>query len=255
MNDVDLSRRAALLSVAASGAVLLSGCAAHAQTAKPGAETAPLPSTTPQGGPGVGKHVVEPLPFHPSSLKGLSEKLIASHHDNNYAGAVKNLNRAEEELSRVTKETPAFVVGGLKQSELVFRNSATLHELYFGNLGGDGKASGAVEKALSETNSGFARWEELFRATGASLGGGSGWVVTGWDLHRNAPVTFWSGNHSQVLASTIPLLVMDMYEHAYQMDYGAAAAKYIDAFFANVHWDEVNRRFERAKKAAVALRG
>jgi Fe-Mn family superoxide dismutase len=249
--DRDLSRRSALLSVAASGAVLLSGCVARAQT-KPAA--APAPSSSPRGSGEPGKHAVEPLPFNAASLKGLSEKLIVSHHDNNYAGAVKNLNRTEEELSRVTKDTPAFIVGGLKQSELTFRNSATLHELYFENLGGDGKPSGAVEKALADANGGFGRWEELFRATGASLGGGSGWVITGWDLHRSAAVTFWSGNHSQVLASTVPLLVMDMYEHAYQMDYGAAAAKYIDAFFANIQWEEVGRRLERAKKAGAALR-
>ncbi|WP_394827873.1 superoxide dismutase [Pendulispora albinea] len=207
--------------------------------------------------PGIafaGKHQVEPLPFRASALEGLSEKMMVSHHDNNYAGAVKNLNRVEEELSRVTKETPAFVVGGLKQSELTFRNSATLHELYFANLGGGGRPSGSIEKVLGEAYGSFGRWEELFRTTGASLGGGSGWVVTTWDLHRDAPYTFWSGNHTQAFSASATLLVMDMYEHAYQMDYGAAAAKYIDAFFANIHWDEVNRRLERARRAAAALR-
>ncbi|WP_394836420.1 hypothetical protein LVJ94_05885 [Pendulispora rubella] len=207
--------------------------------------------------PGIafaGKHEPKPLPFQPSALKGLSEKMMVSHHDNNYAGAVKNLNRVEEELSRVTKETPAFVVGGLKQSELTFRNSATLHELYFANLGGDGRPSGNIEKVLGEAYGSFGRWEELFRATGASLGGGSGWVVTTWDLHRDVPYTFWSGNHTQAFSASATLLVMDMYEHAYQIDYGAAAAKYIDAFFANIHWDEVNRRLERARRAAAALR-
>ncbi|WP_394846840.1 hypothetical protein LZC95_05165 [Pendulispora brunnea] len=213
-----------------------------------------LLNPVPQGIAFAGKHEVKPLPFQPSSLKGLSEKLMVSHHDNNYAGAVKNLNRVEEELSRVTKETPAFVVGGLKQSELTFRNSATLHELYFANLGGNGRPSGDIEKVLGEAYGSFPRWEELFRATGASLGGGSGWVVTTWDLHRDVPYTFWSGNHTQAFSASATLLVMDMYEHAYQMDYGAAAAKYIDAFFANIHWDEVNRRLERARRAAAALR-
>lgn len=263
MNDTHetaLSRRAALVSVAAGGAVLLSGCAAHAEAASPRrAVPSPPPSIVPPsvtaGISVAGRHAVIPLGFNPTSLRGLSEKLIVSHHDNNYGGAVKNLSKIEEELSRVTKDTSPFVVGGLKQSELGYRNSATLHELYFGNLGGDGHASGPVEKVLEDAYGGFARWEELFRATGGSLGGGSGWVVTVWDLHRDVPYTFWSGNHTQAFAASVPLLVMDMYEHAYQMDYGAAAAKYIDAFFANIQWDEVNKRLERARKAAAALRG
>lgn len=255
VSNEDLSRRAALLSVAAGSAVLLSGCAANAH-AKPASMPNSAPALPVRTGIALaGRHIAAPLPFNPATLRGLSEKLLVSHHDNNYAGAVKNLNRVEDELSRVTKETPPFVVGGLKQSELMFRNSATLHELYFANLGGGGTASGAIEKLLADAYGGFARWEELFRVTGASLGGGSGWVITGWDIHRDVPFTFWSGNHTQVASANLPLLVMDMYEHAYQMDHGAATARYIDAFFANIQWDEVNRRLERARKAAAALRG
>lgn len=260
-----VSRRTALLSLGAGAASLAAGCTARAQGAPPRAPAggpapprAPATIASPPGtAPPVaaGTHAVKPLPFRPDGLRGLSERLIVSHHENNYGGAVKNLNRVEGELARVTKDTPAFVVGGLKQSELVYRNSATLHELYFGNLGGDGRASGGAQAAIAQAYGGFGRWEELFRSTGASLGGGSGWVVLAYDLHRDGLSTFWSGNHSQVQASSAPLLVMDMYEHAYQIDYGAAAAKYIDAFFVNVQWDEVNRRLERARRAAAALRG
>jgi len=152
--------------------------------------------------------------------------------------------------------TPApFVVAGLRQSELTFRNSKTLHEAYFGNLGGDGKRSGAIEKALAETYGTSMRWEEHFRATGNGLGGGSGWTVLELELQTGELRTTWSGNHTQTLATAYPLLVLDMYEHAYQMDFGAAAAKYIDAFFANIHWDEVNRRLERGVAAAKLLHG
>src|SRR4051812_22834444 len=62
-----------------------------------------------------GTHSVVPLPFDPAKLRGLSAKLLTSHHENNYAGAVKNLNKVEEELARVTKDTPGFVLGGLKE--------------------------------------------------------------------------------------------------------------------------------------------
>jgi Fe-Mn family superoxide dismutase len=200
-----------------------------------------------------GKHVIAPLPFDPKKLKGLSEKLIVSHHENNYGGALKNLNKVEDELSRTNKETPGFVVGGLRERELTFGNSVVLHELYFGNLGGNGKASGSVEKAIAEAFGGFGRWEELFRATGMSLAGGSGWAVLDFSLATGDLRVHWSGGHSQSPANAVPILLMDMYEHAFQMDYGAAAAKYVDAFFANINWDEVARRHERAGKAFRAL--
>jgi len=201
----------------------------------------------------AGKHAVVPLPFDSTKLRGLSERMIRSHHENNYGGAVKNLNKVEEELSRVTKDTPGFVVGGLKERELTFTNSMILHEHYFGNLGGDGKPSGGIEKRLAAQCGSFARWEELFRATGMSLSGGSGWALLDYNFQTAQLCTYWSGNHTQSVAFGQPLLVLDMYEHSYQMDYGAAAAKYIDAFFRNINWDEVNSRLERAEKAAAAL--
>jgi len=196
-------------------------------------------------------HAVKPLPFNPTKLRGLSEKLIVSHHENNYGGAVKNLNRTEEELARVSKDTPPLVVAALKERELTFANSATLHELYFGNLGGDGKASSAIEGAVARTYGSFGRWEELFRLTGMGLAGGCGWVVLAWDFQRGEARSYWSGNHTQGCAFGQPLLVLDMYEHAYAIDYGAAAAKYVDAFFQNIQWDEVNRRLESAQRRSA----
>ena len=203
----------------------------------------------------AGKHELLPLPFAPSALSGLSERLITSHHENNYAGAVRNLNRVEQELAAITADTPPFIVAALRDRELAFRNSKTLHEAYFGNLGGPGRRSGAIEAALSQAYGTSARWEEQFRATGLGLGGGSGWAVLAYELDSGGLRTFGSGNHTQALATAVPLLVLDMYEHSYQMDFGAAAPRYVDAFFANIQWDEVNRRLERAQAALVALRG
>ncbi len=198
-------------------------------------------------------HAPRPLPFDPKKLKGLSEKLLTSHHENNYGGAVKNLNKVEAELAVITKDTAGFVVAGLKQSELTFRNSMVLHELYFENLGGDGKVAGAINDAATSTFGSFARLEELLRATAMSEAGGSGWTILGLSLHTGALTVSWSGNHTQTPAATLPLLVVDMYEHAYALDHGAAAAKYVDAFFANVRWDVVDRRLASAQKAKAAL--
>jgi len=217
-----------------------------------GAMGAGEPAATPPGQP-PGQHRSKPLPFDARKLNGLSERLIVSHHENNYGGAIKNLNKVEEELARVTTETPAFVVGGLKEKELAFTNSVILHELYFSNLGGSGQADGRIAKDLADAFGTFARWEETFRATGMSLAGGSGWAILDLNLSTSDLRTYWSGNHTQALAWGHPLLVLDMYEHAYQMDYGAAASKYVDAFFRNIHWEEVNRRLERARAAPAAL--
>src|SRR5437667_3061853 len=148
----------------------------------------------------AGKHEIVPLPFDPTRLKGLSERLIRSHHENNYGGAVKNLNRVEEELARVTKDTPPFVMAGLKERELTFSNSAILHEHYFGNLGGDGKPRGAIQKALARAYGSFARWDEQFRLTCMGLAGGSGWAIVDFDFHKGDVRTYWASNHTQSIA-------------------------------------------------------
>ena len=234
-----------MLQGAAAGAVLLGG----ARVAQADKEPAPAAAK----GVAAGQHAVRPLPFAPDKLTGISEKMIVSHHDNNYAGAVKNLNKVEEALAKVAKDTPGFLVSGLRERELTYTNSLILHEHYFGNLGGDGKPAGAIEKALAAAHGTLARWEELFRATAMGLGGGSGWVILDMNFHSGDLRTYWAGGHTQAVAFGQPLLVLDMFEHAYAMDYGAAHAKYIDAFFQNLSWDEVNKRFARAVKAAKVL--
>jgi len=229
---------------------MLTGGAAIAQTGGKGSEPA-------AGGDALsGNHVPKPLPFDPKKLPGLSEKLLVSHHDNNYAGAVKNLNGVEQALSKAGRDTPGFTLAGLEAAKLKFTNSMILHELYFDNLGGDGKAAGSqTERVLAQAYGSHARWEELFRALGNALGGGSGWAILDWDFHARSPRIYWAGDHTNALAFGSPLLVMDMYEHAYAMDYGASAKDYIEAFFKNVQWAEVERRLGRVQKADAALHG
>ena len=247
---MNITRREALASAAilGSAAVLAAGRLVNAKEG-----TSPEPSSGLRVA--IGKHEILPLPFDPTKLKGLSEKLLVSHHDNNYAGALKNLNKVEEELAKLGKDTPGFLVAGLRDRELLFTNSVILHELYFGNLGGDGRAAGSIQQAIGTTFGSAARFEELFRATGMSLAGGSGWAVLDLDFHTGDLHIYGSGNHTQALAFGAPLLVMDMYEHAYHMDYGAAAGSYVDAFFGNIQWAEVDHRYTRALDASRSLRG
>ena len=90
----------------------------------------------------------------------------------------------------------------------------------------------------------FNRWETEFRRVAAGLGGGSGWAVLGYNRHFSTLENYWMADHMHSPATTVPLLVLDMYEHSYHLDFGAAAARYIDAFFANIDWERVMARVE-----------
>jgi Fe-Mn family superoxide dismutase len=203
-----------------------------------------------------GQHKPKPLGFDPSKLAGLSEKLIRSHWENNYGGAVRALNVLEQRLDAMMKEkdTPPFVYGPLKREELLRTGSMVLHEHYFDNLGGDGKAAGEIQKALTQWFGGYPQWAAEFNRTAMSLAGGSGWAILTCSLHTGELHNYWAWDHMHNAPSGVPLLVLDMYEHAFHMDYGAAAAKYVEAFMQNVKWEEVNRRYVAAQKATEALK-
>src|SRR6266446_7000519 len=204
----------------------------------------------------AGQHQPRPLPFDPTRLKGISAKLITSHWENNYSGAVKALNVVEQRLvtMRGDRDLPAYVYGDLKREELLRTGSVVLHEYYFANLGGDGKPGGDVLNAINQAFASYEQWEAEFKRTGNALGGGSGWVIFAHNFHTGALHNYWSWDHMHNAPAGLPLLVLDMYEHAYHMDYGAAAAKYIDAFMENAKWEEVNRRYMNAQKAVAALK-
>jgi Fe-Mn family superoxide dismutase len=240
----NLSRREAMGTIITAGAgVTLAGLTEAA------AQTTVAPAFR-------GQHQPKPLPFDAAKLKGISEKLIKSHWENNYSGAVKALNAVEQRLAAMLsdKDLPAYVYGDLKREELVRTGSVVLHEHYFANLGGDGKAGEETLAAIKQHWGGYEQWEAEFKRTGAALGGGSGWVTFAHNFHTGELHNYWSWDHMHNAPFSRPLLVLDMYEHAYHMDYGAAAAKYVDAFMQNVNWEEVNRRFKSAEKAVATLR-
>ena len=225
-----------------------------------GAATAPIASLAGESTMVASTHAFEyihtpvPFPFDAKSLKGISEKLIQSHWENNYSGAVKALNTLRGRLAQAATDAsaPPYVYTGLKREQLLRTGSVVLHEYYFGNLGGDGKPAAGTRSKLAESFGTFDAWENEFRKIGQGLGGGSGWVVLGWHQHLRILENYWMADHATGPVDTTPILVMDMYEHAYQMDYGAAAAKYIDAFFTNIQWDKVASRIERAITAVHA---
>lgn len=195
------------------------------------------------------KYEAKPLPFAPSALKGISEKLIVSHHDKNYAGAVKRLGAIQTKIAELPNNAAPFQMGSLKREALIAMNSMIMHEHYFDNLGGDGKNLGEIKKLIDRQFGSVEAWEYDFKLTGQSLAGGSGWVMLAYNPRDRNLVNVWSSDHQVTLATGQPLLVMDMYEHAYQMDYGADANSYINAFFANINWSQVNQRAANLKFA------
>jgi Fe-Mn family superoxide dismutase len=196
----------------------------------------------------------QPLDIDMTHLDGLSERLVASHHENNYGGAVKRLNAIRAQLAQLEwASAPVFVVNGLKREELVAANSAWLHELYFDGLGGDGQLpAGEFASALARDFGAVDRWRSEFTALAKALGGGSGWALLSWSAREGRLLTHWASDHTQLLGGATPILALDMYEHSYHMDFGAKAAAYVDAFMKNVRWTSVERRWRAAVAAAAA---
>lgn len=189
----------------------------------------------------------KPLPFDPAAVPGLSEKLLRSHYDNNYAGAVKRLGAISAELAGLDVATaPGYRLNGLKREELIAWNSMILHEVYFAGLGAAERPSAALGQAVERDFGSHDRWAAEFAATGKALGGGSGWVLLTWSRRDSRLVNTWAADHSMTLADGAPLLALDMYEHAYHMDYGAKAGAYVDAFMKAVSWKHANAAFRKA---------
>lgn len=187
-----------------------------------------------------------PLPFKPPRLKGLSARLIASHYENNYGGAVRRLNALRVELGALDPATaPGFRLNGLKREELIATNSMLLHEIHFDNLGegGGGDPDGALRDAIVRDFGSLAKWRAEFVAMGRALGGGSGWVLLTRSARDGTLSNVWAADHTHSLAGGTPVLALDMYEHAYHLDFGSNAGAYVEAFLANIAWPRVAARF------------
>jgi Fe-Mn family superoxide dismutase len=197
------------------------------------------------------RYALKPLHCRPWLLQGLSPKLIESHYENNYGGALRRLNAIAAQLQAADfAKLPGFTLNGLKREELIALNSVILHELYFASLGGDGREPGTFAEVLARDFGSVERWKAEFSAMGRALGGGSGWVVLSYVPRERRLVNQYASDHSQAVASGIPLLALDMYEHAYHMDFGANAPAYVDTFVRNIDWKGVAARYEDAAKVA-----
>ncbi|MBK8839263.1 MAG: superoxide dismutase [Hyphomonadaceae bacterium] len=228
----EIDRRAALGLALTAGAMLATqGCASAQQPA----------AASTRG------YQPKPLPFDPKTIPGLSEKILVSHHDNNYVGAVTRLGAIEAQVAQLDPAAPGFMFNGLKREELLAMNSMILHELYFASLGKGGSKAGTPLATQIEKDFGSQqKWRDQFVAMGKALGGGSGWVLLTWSPRAGKLVNQWAADHTMTVADGRGLIALDMYEHAYHMDFGAKAAAYVDAYMGALDWANADREFAKA---------
>ena len=207
------------------------------------AQTAPQPRAKPLS------YEIKPFSLDPKSVKGISEKILVSHYENNYVGAVKRLNALGTQLAELDfAKAPNFLVNGLKREELVAMNSMILHEAYFDSLGGGGAARGSLAEAIARDFGSVERWRAEFSAMGKAEGGGSGWVLLSYSPHDKRLINQWAADHTNAIAGGRPVIALDMYEHAYHMDYGAKAGAYVDAFMEAINWDNAVKLYDRVSR-------
>jgi Fe-Mn family superoxide dismutase len=181
---------------------------------------------------------MKPLSCDPANIKGMSERLIVSHYENNYGGAVKLID--EQLASLDYAKAAGFLVNGLKREQLIAMNSMILHEVFFDGLGDQSEPGSVLRDALAKDFGSFDRWQSEFIAMGKALGGGSGWVLLAWSPRDRKLVNQWASDHRHTLAGGAPILALDMYEHSYHMDYGTKAANYVDAFMQVIRWNNAD---------------
>lgn len=192
---------------------------------------------------------IKPLSCNPGAIAGMSEKIIVSHWENNYSGAVKRLNAIETQLATLDWATsPIFVVNGLKREQMVAMNSMLLHEAFFDSLGAS-QADAGLTAQIDKDFGGLDPWAAQFSAMGKAMGGGSGWVLLAWSPRDGKLVNTWAADHTGNVAGATPLLALDMYEHSYHMDFGAKASAYVDAYMNNLNLAAASAKLASAKGA------
>jgi superoxide dismutase, Fe-Mn family len=196
------------------------------------------------------KYQIAPLFCRPWTLNGISPRLIESHYEHNYGGALNQLNAIASELESLDPSTtPVEVINRLKRDELTALNSTLLHELYFASLGGDGrKLPEVIAGAIAHDFGSVDRWRNEFVALATALAGSSGWVLLTYVPRDGRLINQTASDHGENITGGIPILALDMYEHAYQLEFGANATAYIAAFMRNIEWNAVQTRYQDAVK-------
>lgn len=198
---------------------------------------------------------VKDLPFNKDALEGISGKTIETHHDKLYPGYVNKRNEIDQALPNADRSKAAQTYSeyrSLKLEETFNADGQILHELYFSHLGpqqgGATKPTGALGQAIDKDFGSFDKFVEDLSACGMAA---RGWATVALDASDGKLHCFLCDMHNQGgVWGTIPIMTLDVYEHAYFMDYGSARADYIKAFFKNVNWQKVSQNFDKAQQMA-----
>lgn len=195
----------------------------------------------------------KPLPFS-KELIGISAKTLEIHHDKLYQGYVNKMKEVGEALREMADTGVGLDeanqtysrLRALRDGETFTNNGVYLHEYYFNVLGGDGNAEGPLVDAIVEKWSDLEKFIAFFSATGMAV---RGWVVLAWDTHLGRLKIYGADSHNQGgVWGCIPLIVLDVYEHAYFIDYGSDRKTYIQDFWKNLNWEAANHLYEKAKE-------
>lgn len=196
---------------------------------------------------------VKPLPFD-KELIGISAKTTAIHHDKLYAGYVAKLNEVWEKLGLIRNNPDALAAANqsyselraLRSAETFAANGVYLHEAYFNCLGGDGNGNGILIDAITKKWGSLEQFISYFSASGMAM---RGWVVLAYNTNSGELNIFGSDAHNEGgVWGCLPIIVLDVYEHAYFIDYGSDRKKYIADFWKNMNWVAANELYTKVKK-------
>lgn len=196
------------------------------------------------------------LPFT-APLTGISEKTIAIHHDKLYVGYVNKMKEIGEKLKEM-RETGVGLdkanqsyseMRALRMGETFATNGVYLHEYYFNVLGGTGAAQGSLAEEIADKYESMEKFIAFFSATGMAV---RGWVVLAWDTQIGRLKIYGCDSHDQGgVWGCVPLIVLDVFEHAYFIDYGSDRAAYIADFWKNLNWNAANTLFDKVKTVTL----
>jgi len=191
----------------------------------------------------------EPIKLKFKSLNGISANQIEQHFEGLYKKYIAKINEIDERLTKVdlNNQNPTYSEARELKIEQTFAlNAVILHEYYFNNLGGNGNPNGAILERIKNDFGSFETWKNDFNASGLSA---RGWVVLCYNNRTNTLYNISCDAHNQgAIWNATPLLVLDVYEHAYMLDFGVNRKDYLDVFWKNLDWNTVNDRYNSIKK-------
>ena len=249
---MNLTRREALkvAGLGAAGVLLATGASGgeSASTADSGAATAVGPAVGP-----ASRYVLPPLPYRVEALEPVIDaRTVEIHHGRHHAGYVKSANATLDRLAEARSRGDFAAIKALSRDLAFAASGVVLHDLYWTSMSAEKQAgpSGRLAEHLSATFGGVEAFKAQFAAAAKDVEG-SGWAVLAWEPTLRQPVVLQVEKHQNLTVwGSVPLLVCDVWEHAYYLKYQNGRAAYVDAWVTLIDWAAAGRRFEAAVKPA-----